>query len=131
MKRGFRCIPCASFVLGLAGMGWTVNVWAVPTPGPLAGIGTEAIFSALITAALLVVSGYTARNDRDMRELRKAMQEQFGAVALEQRQQQTQINLLAEKFGDRPSRQELTDIRLELDRRFDRLESLLMRRPRT
>lgn len=117
-----RCVPCAAFVLGMLCMGWTLDALAQTRPGPLGDISAEAIFAALFSAALLVISGYTARNDRDMREFRKAVDDRFGAVHVEQRQQQTQISLLVEKFGDRPSRQELADLRAHIDLRFDRLE---------
>ncbi len=126
-RRARRCIPCAAFLLGLLAMLWTAGAWA-QSGGSFAGLPPEAIFGALITVALFVVSGYTARTDRDMRDLAKLMREQFGAVATEQRQQQTQINLLTERFGDRPSRQELNDLRLELGSRFDRMEDLIRER---
>lgn len=125
MRAPLRCVPCVTFLLGMFCMCWTVDALAQPPGGPLTEISAEAIFAALISTFLLVVSGFTARNDRDMRELRNAMKEQFGAVGMEQRQQQAQITLLVERFGDRPSRQELTDLRLELAGRFDRMEDLL------
>lgn len=122
-----RCIPCTAILLGLFCLAWTMDALAqTPTSGPLAQISTEAIFAAMMSAALLIVGGYTARNDRDMRELRSAMKEQFHAIGIEQRQQQTEINLLSERvLREHPSKEEVKDLREEMGDRFDKLETLI------
>lgn len=123
-----QCVPCIAVVLGLTCLVWTMTALAQSPEGvgPLAQISSEAIFAAVLSAALLIVGGYTARNDRDMRELRVAIKEQFNAVGIEQRQQQTEINLLSERvLREHPSKEEVKDLREEMGERFDKLENLI------
>jgi hypothetical protein len=117
-----------AILLGLLCLAWTMNALAQTqnAAGPLAQISSEAIFAALMSAALLIIGGYTARNDRDMRELRAAMKEQFHMVGMEQRQQQTEITLLSERvLREHPSKEEVKDLREEIGERFDKLETLI------
>lgn len=127
--RGLRCVPCISILTGLVCLLWTMDVLAETQGGPLAQISSEAIFAALMSAALLIVGGYTARNDRDMRELRAAMKEQFNGIGVEQRQQQTQINLLSERVvREHPSKDEIKELRDEMRGNFGKLEDLILNR---
>lgn len=127
--RGLRCVPCVSILLGLICLLWTMDALAQSSGGPLAQIGSEAIFAALISAALLIVGGYTARNDRDMRELRTAMKDQFKAVGVEQRQQQSQINLLSERvLREHPTRDEIKELREEMRDNFEKLQNIILNR---
>jgi hypothetical protein len=117
-----------AILLGLICLAWTMEALAQTATGggPLAQISSEAIFAAIISASLLIVGGYTARNDRDMREFRKTVQEQFRAVGMEQRQQQTEMNLLSERvLREYPTKQEVKEWRLEMRESFDKLENLL------
>lgn len=122
-----RRVSFVAILLGLACLLWTMDALAQsPAVGPLAQLSSETIFGALMSACLLIVGGYTARNDRDMREIRKAMQAQFKAVGIEQRQQQGQITLLSERvLREHPSKEEVKDLRKEMGDRFDSLEKLI------
>ena len=128
MRRLVRCVPCMAILLGLLCLGWTMQALAQPhgTAGPLADLSVEAVFAALMSAAFLVVGGYTARNDRDMREFRKAVSEQFRALTIEQRQQQTEINLLTERvLRDYPTKEEVKEWRAEWRESFNELKMLI------
>ena len=128
MRRLVRCVPCMAILLGLLCMVWTMTALAQPpgTAGPLADVSTEAVFAALMSAAFLIVGGYTARTDRNMREFRKAVSEQFRAVSIEQRQQQTELNLLTERvLRDYPTKEEVKEWRTEWRESFNELKTLI------
>lgn len=122
-----RRLAFVAILVGLLCLVWAMDALAQAQPvGPLSNISTEAVFAALMSAAFLIVGGYTARNDRDMRELRAAMKEQFKAVGIEQRQQQAQLNLLSERvIREHPSKEEVKELREEISGRFDKLENLI------
>lgn len=118
-----RRLAFTAILLGFVFMGWATDALA---QGRGSEISSEAIFAALMSAAFLIVGGYTARNDRDMRELRAAMKEQFKALGIEQRQQQSQINLLSERvLREHPTKDEFMALRDETRDGFNKLENLI------
>lgn len=152
------CVPCLSFTMGVVAMLFTADALAIP---PIevgrATISPEAWLGLVATGVFFVLGGFTARNDRDIRDLRKAIQEaeayaenkakdlvaerevklsalteafskQFQAVTIEQRQQQAQINMLSERvLREHPRKEDLDQMQDRMDRRFDKLESMVQR----
>ncbi len=111
MMRLVRCIPCVAFILALVCMAFAAKA----SPGPLSTISGDGLLSLVGAVLFALLAGYA-----------KGQERRVTALEHEQKQQQSQINLLRIDFHkDHPSRPEFENLRGDMRDRFDRLEDLI------
>lgn len=112
--RLMRCVPCVALVLALLCATFAVQA----APGPLSTISGDGLLGLVGAVLFSLLAGYA-----------KGQERRITVVEHEQRQLQSQINLMRDGISrDHPSRPEFTDFREDMRQRFDRLESLLRER---
>lgn len=110
------CVKCLAWMGCGAAAVLTGAAWAQDFPAP-SRISDEVWLGLFSTVLFGLVAAYAKVQERRM-----------GVAEFELKQQQSQINMLSERvLREHPSRQEMTDFRVQMDNRFDRLEQLLVR----
>lgn len=106
-----RCVPCVALILALLCAAFAAQA----SPGPLTAVSSDGLLALVGTVLFSLLAGYA-----------KGQERRITALEIEQRQQQTQINLMRVDFHkDHPSRPEFADMRESMNGRFDRLERLI------
>ena len=109
--RLIRCIPCVALILALLCAAFAAHA----SPGPLSTISGDGLMALGGTVLFSLLAGYA-----------KGQERRITVLEHEQKQQQSQLNLLRRDFHkEHPSRTEFVDFREDMRARFDRLERLL------
>jgi len=128
MTGWLRCVPCASFVLGLVCAVWTASAMAQPMDAR-AGFSPDAVLGIVATGLFMLVAGYTARTRADLRELKTDTNALIRAAMQELAQHQQQINMLrSDILKEHPSRPEFTALRDDLRHGLDEVKALIRER---
>lgn len=106
-----RTVSWTALLIALACATFT----ATAGPGPLSSVSADGLLAIAGAVLFSLIAGYT-----------KGQERRITVLEHEQKQQQSQINLLRADFlRDHPSRPEFTDLREDMRNRFDRIEGLL------
>lgn len=108
-----RCVPCVALILALLCAAFAAHA----SPGPLSDISADGLLALVGAVLFSLLAGYA-----------KGQERRITALEHEQRQQQSQINLMRVGFQkEHPSRLEFGEFRQDMKDRFDRLEDLIRR----
>lgn len=108
-RRKGRCVQCFAFAFALIAFLWMGS--ALANLGPASQISAEAWMGLFSTLLFALVAGYA-----------KGQERRITAVEHEQRQQQTQINLLSERvLREHPNRQETAEHRAYVEGRLNHI----------
>jgi hypothetical protein len=123
-RRKGRCLQCLALTAAVISL--LLCGSAMADGGPAGQISAEAWLSLIAMIIFALIAGYMGRLNGEIRDHKSLTAKQFEAVSMEQRQQQTQLNLMRENFHkEHPSTREFVDLREDMKDRFDRLESLI------
>lgn len=110
-----RCISCIALALSLLCAAFAAHA---QQPGPLSSITGDGLLATVGSVLFALLAGYA-----------KGQERRITALEHEQRQQQSQINMLSERvLREHPTKAEVASLRQEMHDGFGKLENLIIGR---